>query len=118
MFRVTDERDWQFAFDADMAAFLADGIRRGCAAYAARGGAGILRLHVHGRTTGAKGIWLTPTGNPLAPAVAGVTDEWCELYIAHATRMVQHHENLWALGDQISIVVEQEQKTRGGGAGN
>lgn len=106
-FRVTDERDWQFGFDAETAAFLADGIQRGCAAYADTGASGTLRLHVWGRTNNPNGIWLTPTGNPIAPAVSPrMPDGWCERYIAHAARMVQHHENLWGMGDKLVAAVE------------
>lgn len=103
-FRVTDERDWQVAFDADTAAFLADGIRRACSAYRETGGSATIRLHVWGRIdTSPKGIWLTPSGNPIAPSVSpDVSDEWCEKWIAHAANMVRHHDALMGLGELVA----------------
>ena len=117
-FRVTDERDWQYGFDAETAALLADGIRRGCAAYAARGESGTLRLHVWGRTDNPNGIWLTPSGNPTAPAVTADKNlEWCERWIADAFQMVRHHERLWSLGDEVAEAVRVIQEPPGRGRG-
>lgn len=122
-FRVTDEREFQRGFDAESPAALAVGIRAACESYAAHGGGGVLRLHVWGRTSAPNGIWLTPTSNPTAPrvttqqitysdatnrAIVVATDE-CAPVFDWAARMIEHHERLYGLGDQVAAAVETAQ---------